>query len=479
MKRILKIAAAALLIMLGSSWRSDLVAQPYPPDQYQQYNDNNGEVTFQTFYDELSPHGQWVDHPQHGYVWIPDAGPDFRPYGSNGHWVYTDDYEWMWVSDFDWGWAPFHYGRWDQDPYYGWLWVPGYDWSPAWVAWRDGGDYYGWAPIRPGINVGVNFSIGTYAPPYDFWSFAPRRYILYPNIHSYFIDRRQNVTIIRQTTIITHFSFNRNIFITGPRRAHFEVYTGRISPVRIVQSSRRGRNVFINNQVNVYRPVVRRFDDRRFAPRQFERYDRQRAMNNRFERNNNGRINGNNDRFRNNNGRRDNNFRPGNNNRVQQPGNRNNDRFNRMNNERRNPVTRPQDNNRPQQRNGNINRPGERRNDVRPQSNNNGRVNDPGRIRPFERNSNPQPGQRERVTRPAERPNVGPGNNNRRVDRPANRPATQPRQEIRRETPQRPAPRMNERRQEQPRQFERRENSNQRRGGEGNNGRGNGRGRGN
>jgi hypothetical protein len=97
------------------------------------------------FYDDLSPYGQWVQTPEYGRVWIPDAGPDFQPYASNGHWVMTE-YGNTWVSDYAWGWAPFHYGRWYQDRYRGWAWIPGRDWGPAWVSWRSGGGYYGWAP---------------------------------------------------------------------------------------------------------------------------------------------------------------------------------------------------------------------------------------------------------------------------------------------------------------------------------------------
>src|SRR5688500_14813416 len=175
MKRILKITALAFLVVLGSSVLNTISAQ------YDQYDNdpygNDREVSYQTFYDELSPHGRWIEYPGHGYVWVPDAGADFRPYSSKGHWVWTDDHEWMWVSEYDWGCAPFHYGRWDYDNHYGWYWVPGYEWAPAWVAWRDGGDYYGWAPIRPGISISINFNIGGYAPPVNFWCFSPRRYI--------------------------------------------------------------------------------------------------------------------------------------------------------------------------------------------------------------------------------------------------------------------------------------------------------------
>ncbi len=86
-------------------------------------------VGFQTFYDELEPYGTWVNYPRYGYVWrYRLATTDFRPYSTNGRWVYTDD-GWTWVSDYDWGWAPFHYGRWLYDDELGWLWVPGNEWA--------------------------------------------------------------------------------------------------------------------------------------------------------------------------------------------------------------------------------------------------------------------------------------------------------------------------------------------------------------
>ncbi len=88
-----------------------------------------GGVSFGVFYNELSPYGQWVDYPNYGYVWIPSTGPDFAPYSSNGHWIFTN-YGWTWVSDYSWGWAPFHYGRWDYDDFYGWFWVPDNEWGP-------------------------------------------------------------------------------------------------------------------------------------------------------------------------------------------------------------------------------------------------------------------------------------------------------------------------------------------------------------
>ncbi len=261
-------------------------------------------ITYQDFYDGLSPYGEWMDYPEYGYVWRPSGIHDFVPYSTGGRWVWTDEYDWMWASDYDWGWAPFHYGRWFHDPFYGWMWVPGYEWSPAWVAWRDGGDYYGWAPIRPGIHIGVNFNFGSYNPPVDYWSFAPRRHITSIRLGSYIMPRRQNVTIINNTTIINNYGRRggNNTFVTGPRRAEVERYTGRIRPINFREANAPGRSRVRGNQVTVYRPQINRDNNRNFAPRQFNRVENNRANTGRAANNNaaannrfrNERTNGNN-----------------------------------------------------------------------------------------------------------------------------------------------------------------------------------------
>src|ERR1019366_1169413 len=124
-------------------------------------------VSVQVFYDQLSPYGTWVDNPQYGYVWVPNVGPGFEPYATNGHWVYTE-YGWTWVSDYAWGWAPFHYGRWYSDPTYGAVWVPDNEWAPAWVTWRRSEGYYGWAPMGPGVSITMAYGSG-YDIPSDRW----------------------------------------------------------------------------------------------------------------------------------------------------------------------------------------------------------------------------------------------------------------------------------------------------------------------
>ncbi|MFY0581164.1 DUF6600 domain-containing protein [Cystobacter fuscus] len=102
----------------------------------------------ETFIDELAPYGQWLALPNVGLVWKPSpsvVGPDFVPYATGGQWVYSDE-GWTFVSQWDWGWAPFHYGRWFLSSDDGWVWVPDTDWAPAWVDWRSGDGYIGWAP---------------------------------------------------------------------------------------------------------------------------------------------------------------------------------------------------------------------------------------------------------------------------------------------------------------------------------------------
>jgi hypothetical protein len=299
MKRILTILAVAVSLVLTASVKNTAAAQVGVGVQ----------ISYQDFYDELSPHGRWMEYPDYGYVWMPNAGPDFRPYSTNGHWVWSDDYEWIWVSDYSWGWAPFHYGRWFQDPMYGWMWMPGYEWAPAWVAWRDGGDYYGWAPLRPGINIGINFSIGSYNPPVEYWCFAPRRYISSPRIYNYCLPSRQNVTIINNTTIINNYSRRtNNIFVTGPRRGDAERYAGHIRSVRFREVNSPGRARVRNNEVSFYRPAINRDNNRNTAPRNFDRYN-----------NRNGQDNGNAGRDNAGTGWRQNNPRNGDDNRNGQP----------------------------------------------------------------------------------------------------------------------------------------------------------------
>ena len=238
LKQIKLIVLVALLI-LGFAKSTKVAAQP------------GVTVPVESFYDELAPYGQWMQYPNYGNVWLPNAGPDFQPYATGGHWVVTE-YGNTWVSDYAWGWAPFHYGRWIYDPAYGgWLWIPGPDWGPAWVTWRSGGGYYGWAPLAPGWDINVNTNI-----PAPYWTFVPQIYITSPNIYSYCVPRPRVINIYQNTTIINnYYRTNNRAYAYGPPRGDIERVTRRNVPVyRIDQMDRPGRSVVGNGSVGFYRP---------------------------------------------------------------------------------------------------------------------------------------------------------------------------------------------------------------------------------
>jgi hypothetical protein len=216
------------------------------------------QVTYQSYYDELSPYGQWVNNPRYGNVWVPAAGPDFMPYSSEGHWVYTL-YGWTWVSNYSWGWLTFHYGRWDFDNYIGWFWVPGNEWAPAWVSWRSGNGYYGWAPLPP--DYGGVSETNTYDIPHERYVFVQNRYIADPNVHSYYVPREQSVTYVTNTTLVNrtyHDNDRGTTHFAGPPKEEVERFSG--APVKefaVTSSDKPGQTEDRNGgALTIYRPKV-------------------------------------------------------------------------------------------------------------------------------------------------------------------------------------------------------------------------------
>src|SRR5690606_41074587 len=97
-----------------------------------------------------------------------------------------------------------------------WAWIPGYEWGPAWVDWRSGGGYYGWAPMSPGISVNVNVGV-----PLDLWVFLPTARIYDQHLPRYWSHGHRN--IYDRTTIInnTYIVDNRRYY-GGPARRDLE-----------------------------------------------------------------------------------------------------------------------------------------------------------------------------------------------------------------------------------------------------------------
>jgi len=213
----------------------------------------SSQVSFQTFYDELSPYGQWVNDPQYGNVWVPNEEPGYRPYATRGHWAMTDQGN-MWVSDVPWGWACYHYGRWTYNGYYGWVWIPGYEWAPAWVNWRSGGGYYGWAPMGPGQYPG-----SYYEYPVNYWVFVSPQYLYQPNVYGYYEPRYVDRYYARTEYINETYRGGGTAYYYGPRAEVIERETHQpVQVYNISNASRPGEARMGGNGISVYRPAVNR-----------------------------------------------------------------------------------------------------------------------------------------------------------------------------------------------------------------------------
>src|SRR5438874_2012055 len=192
------------------------------------------EVSIDFFYNNLNG-GSWIEVGNYGYCWQPDVAvsdPSWRPY-SDGYWAYTD-LGWTWVSYEDYGWATYHYGRWVRLADYGWIWRPGYEWVPAWVSWRFGGGYAGWAPLPPDTEVvyesrpltgqiDIEFDIGP-----GYYNFVDVRYIGEPVLRSRIVAVNQNVTYINQTVNVTNITYkNKTVYNYGPDLTVVNQYSSR------------------------------------------------------------------------------------------------------------------------------------------------------------------------------------------------------------------------------------------------------------
>jgi hypothetical protein len=174
----------------------------------------------------LTPYGSWRTVPRWGEVWIPArATRDWQPYTA-GNWVYSDDYGWYWIANNDeaeWGWVTYHYGRWAFDDTAGWVWVPDNVWGPAWVDWRRGDQYVGWAPLPP------DEVIVEYRENPRFWIFVRAPELIAPRLRIVFLPLNQRQTILSRTVAV-----NRTLVLSDRR---FAVNPG-ISPAIIAAAAR-------------------------------------------------------------------------------------------------------------------------------------------------------------------------------------------------------------------------------------------------
>ena len=227
------------------------------------------------FYQSLYPYGNWVD-VDGVWCWQPNAAvvsTDWAPYCNRGHWVYTD-WGWCWASDYSWGWAPFHYGRWLRHRQYGWCWVPDTQWGPAWVSWRRGDDYCGWAPLPPGSQYvdGQGFYFGgSLAGDDNEFNLTPDDYCFVPADH--FCDSRpwgHTVPAVRVAQVYRNTAFVKNSY--GVERGHVidrglpvdfvasatgrKVVTVAVAPQNPAPSQPIQRTLVKDGRLTIYKPAL-------------------------------------------------------------------------------------------------------------------------------------------------------------------------------------------------------------------------------
>ncbi len=129
------------------------------------------------------------------------------------------------------------------------MWVPGRVWGPAWVAWRSGGGYYGWAPLGPSVSININF-------PSFFWTFVPQTHITNHHIHHHYVPSTQVVNVYNNTTVIkNHYRVNNRVYVYGPRKQDIErVTNSQVAVYRVDRLNKPGQSQVEGRSVRIYQP---------------------------------------------------------------------------------------------------------------------------------------------------------------------------------------------------------------------------------
>lgn len=206
---------------------------PFGASQVQAQSVN---VSFQLFFDQLQPHGVWVQNARYQYVFCPTGvDADWRPY-TKGRWLYLEGRGWYFASDEPFAWATYHYGRWFADQKLGWCWVPGTKWAPAWVSWRRSNDVVGWAPLPPEQDgYAVSVEVSRRDLPEGYWVFVPTRSFVEPDLSVNIIIGSAEPQYYAQTEFL------------GPVVIEGDVVVNNVIDVTYIEQN-------INQQVIVYQP---------------------------------------------------------------------------------------------------------------------------------------------------------------------------------------------------------------------------------
>jgi hypothetical protein len=269
-------------------------------------------VDYKEFYDQLAPHGQWIEvtgkeigiDVKSGsslmegeqkkitlaglfgvnsayalvdvgtfFVWQPSSdlsvgintgtagtttgttagATTYVPY-TNGQWVNTDA-GWYFKAPTDYEETTSHYGRWVNSPAQGWVWMPGRVWSPAWVDWREDDNNIAWTPLPPSSYIVNNFI----TPPQiveNNYIVVERKYFVEPDIYKYMYKENKNKIMIKEMRRIDGVMVvNKTIINKGPDVTIIRQVTNQpIELVKIDRVKTRGDVKYSSDRYSVYTP---------------------------------------------------------------------------------------------------------------------------------------------------------------------------------------------------------------------------------
>ncbi|MCI0449749.1 MAG: hypothetical protein L0Y79_08195 [Chlorobi bacterium] len=281
-------------------------------DNFTESDEDLLTVDYKEFYDELAPHGEWVEvtdkdigvdlkkgsasgessghrkisfaelfgiKDAHAYddvsfgaffVWRPSTNlavsvvagepPVYVPY-SNGQWVNTDA-GWYFKAPTPHEEICHHHGRWVYSPALGWIWVPSRVWAPAWVEWREHDTYIAWTPIPPSVYI-VN-GVVVVPPIFPVYTerfvIVERRHFLEPGVYKYHYKEHKNKIMIKEWRKIDGVTvMNKTVINKGPDVGYFEkTKGGKIETVKINKVKSKDNVKYSSNEFGVYSPEFKK-----------------------------------------------------------------------------------------------------------------------------------------------------------------------------------------------------------------------------
>jgi hypothetical protein len=309
---------------------NNLQASSIDEKDFTESDEDLSAVNYKEFYDQLTPHGEWVqvrpeeiglkpktalsnsnssnfslsslfgirdaysasvESAEMVYVWKPStdlvvvktAGetPVYVPY-SNGQWINTDA-GWYFKAPTPAEETVSHYGRWVNSPTAGWLWVPGRVWAPAWVDWKQNDEYVSWAPLPPSVYL-VNDIMGVPSIDENNYVIVERKHFVDPEVYRYknlYHDNGNRILISEFTGTNGIVIVNNSIINRGPDVNVIQTIYGRnIELVKIKHVKNFNSVKYLDNEYNVFTPEFKRYknknkDNARFnvnEPKSFKKY---------------------------------------------------------------------------------------------------------------------------------------------------------------------------------------------------------------